>query len=431
MMNRAFRILTCSFLLFLTGCSSLQGLDLDWINNILYTPTPVPVKTSTPTPQPTSATQPATQQPQPAVTEPTTIRIWLPPQFNPNADTTASTLLKQKLTSFEAEHPGYVVDVRVKSEEGEASLFNSLAITSMAAPGALPDLIALPRSSLEAAVQKRLVQPLDELPSNLQNIDWYPYARDLGKVDGTMYGLPFAGDALVIIYRPDLVWIKNWDSILLSEGHLMFAGSDPQAQIGLALYVSAGGDLQDAQGKPTLDQEILGRVLELFSKATVADIFPDAALNIASEAQAMQEYRARRTDMVIAHYSQYRSTQDGLMQPLMGLDVEHLTFATGWVWALPNQPPATQQITLELAESLMADDFLPRWVGESGYLPTSPSSLTGSDQEFVTPVIQAAQLAPANEVFLALGPLMQEAIARVLHGEQPAVVARSIIEKLK
>ena len=47
------------------------------------------------------------------------------------------------------------------------------------------------------------------------------------------------------------------------------------------------------------------------------------------------------------------------------------------------------------------------------------------------PVIQAAQLAPSNEVFLALGPLMQEAIARVLDGEQPEAVARSVIEKLK
>jgi ABC-type glycerol-3-phosphate transport system substrate-binding protein len=199
----------------------------------------------------------------------------------------------------------------------------------------------------------------------------------------------------------------------------------------LALYISAGGELQDAQGKPTFDQEVLSRVLELFAKGTAADIFPDAALNIAVEEQAMQEYRARRTDMVIAHYSQFRATQDGLLQPLMGLNVEHLTFATGWVWALPSQRPETQQITLELAEYLMADDFLPRWIDETGYLPTYPSSLTGSEQESATSVIQAAQLAPSNDVILALGPLMQEAIARVLDGEQPEVVARSIIEKLR
>jgi multiple sugar transport system substrate-binding protein len=430
-MNRILRIVLCASLLILTGCSSLQSYDQDWINSLLFTPTPVPAVTSTTLPQPTPATQSVTEQPQPAVTEPTSLLIWLPPQFNPNLNAIASTLLKQRLTSFEAEHPGYVIDVRVKSEDGEANLLNSLAITSMAAPEAVPDLIALPRASLEAAAQKRLVQPLDGLSADIQSTQWFPYARELGKVDGTTYGLPFAGDALVIIYRPELVWIKNWDSILLSESHLTFAGADPEARVGLALYVSAGGELQDAQGKPTLDQEILSRVLELFAKGMAADIFPDASSNIATEEQAMQEYRARRTEMVITQYSQFRPTQDGLLQPLMGLDVEHLTFATGWVWALTNQRPETQQITLELAEYLMAEDFLPRWIDESGYLPTYPSSLTGPDREFVTPVVQAAQLGPSNDVLLALGSLMQRAIIRVLDGEQPDVVARSIVEELK
>lgn len=430
-MNRVLRLACCGFLLVLTGCSSLQSIDADWINSFLHTPTPVPASIVTASPQPTQAALTATPEPQPAVSEPTILRIWLPPQFNPNTNTTASTLLKQRLATFEADHPGYAVEVRVKSEEGEADLLNSLAVTSMAAPNALPDLIALPRASLEAAAQKRLIQPLEDLPADLQNMDWYPYARELGKVDGTMYGLPFAGDALVIIYRPELVWIKNWDSILLSESHLIFAGADPQAQVGLALYVSAGGELQDAQGKPTLDSETLTTVLELFAKGLSAGIFPEASINLATEQQVMQEYRARRTEMVLAHYSQFRPAQDGLLQPLMGLNVDHLTFASGWVWAFPSQKAETRPISLELVQYLMADEFLPRWSTESGYLPTYPSSLTAPAVESVTDVIQAAQLAPSNNVMETLGPLMQEAIKRVLDGEQPAVVARAIVEKLK
>lgn len=430
-MNRILRIVCCIFLVVLSGCSSLQSIDTDWINSILYTPTPAPVSTTTAPPQPTPSSETATAEPSPAVTEPTILRIWLPPQFNPNTDSTASSLLKQRITTFEADHPGYEVEVRMKSEEGEADLLNSLAITSMAAPGALPDLIALPRASLEAAAQKRLIQPLDNVSPDFQNMDWYPYARDLGKVDGTMYGLPFAGDALVIIYRPELVWIKNWDSILLSESHLIFPGADPQAQVGLALYVSAGGELQDAQGKPTLDQETLSRVLELFAKGLSAGVFPNASTNIAADQQVMQEYRARRAEMAIAHYSQFRATQDGLLQPLMGLDEEHLTFATGWVWAFPSQRAETHPISIELAEYLMADDFLPRWSVESGYLPTYPSSVTAPAGESVPAVIDAAQLAPLNNVMQTLGPLMQEAIKRVLDGEQPDAVARSIVEELQ
>lgn len=430
-MNRVLRLVCFGLLLALTGCASLQEIDADWINSILFTPTPVPVSLVTASPQPTPANETATPEPEPAVAEPTILRIWLPPQFNPNTNETAASLLKQRITTFEADHPGYVVEVRVKSEQGDADLLNSLAVTSMAAPNALPDLVALPRASLEAAAQKRLVQPLENLPADLQNMDWYPYARELGKVDGTTYGLPFAGDALVIIYRPELVWIKNWDSILLSESHLIFAAADPQAQVGLALYVSAGGELQDAQGKPTLDSETLSQVLELFAKGLSAGIFPEASTNIAIDSQVMQEYRARRAEMVLAHYSQFRPAQDGLLQPLMGLDVDHLTFASGWVWAFPSQRTETQPISMELAQYLMADEFLPRWSTESGYLPTYPSSLTTPAAESVTGVIQAAQVAPSDTVMQTLGPLMQEAITRVLDGEQPEAVARSIVEKLK
>lgn len=430
-MNRILRIAGVLFLLVLGGCSSLQSIDTNWINSLLYTPTPAPAVTSTAAPEPTPSSGTATLEPETIVNEPMVLRIWLPPQFNPNTDSTASSMLKQRLATFEADHPGYEVEIRMKAEAGAADLLNSLAVTSMAAPGALPDLIALPRASLEAAAQKRLVQPLANLSAGFEDMDWYAYARDLGKVDGVMYGLPFAGDALVIIYRPELVWIKNWDGILLSESQLIFAGADPQAQVGLALYVSAGGELQDAQGKPTLDAEILGRVLELFAKGLSAGVFPGASTNIAIDPQVMQEYRARRAEMVIAHYSQFRADQDGLLQPLMGLDVEHLTFATGWVWAFPSQRPETHPMAVDLANYLMADDFLPRWSIESGYLPTYPSSVTPPAGESVATVIQAAQLAPSSTVMQALGPLMQEAIKRVLDGEQPEAVARSIVEELQ
>lgn len=430
-MNRLLRIACYGALLLLSGCSSLQSFDSNWINTILYTPTPASAQTATLSPQATASTQSATEQPGPGATDPTVLRIWLPPQFNPNTNTTASTLLKQRLASFAAENPGLEIDVRIKSEAGEADLLNSLSITSMAAPAALPDLVALPRSALEAAAQKKLVQPMNTLPARLENMEWFPYARELGKVEGTTFGIPFAGDALVIIYRPELVWIKGWDGILLSESHLMFAGADPQAQMGLALYVSAGGELQDAQGNPTLDQETLARVLELFAKGRSASVFPVSSVNLATEDQVLQEYRARRTEMAIARFSQFSAAQDGLFQPLMGLDVEHLTFATGWVWAVPTQKLDHQQLALELAEYLMADDFLSRWIDESGYLPISQESLSTDEEETITAVIRAAQLAPANEVLLELGPIMQSAIARVLSGEQPDAVARSVVEELR
>jgi ABC-type glycerol-3-phosphate transport system substrate-binding protein len=432
MMNRILRIASCGLLIFLAGCSSLQSFDFDWIDRILYTPTPVPVKTSTVRPPTPQATIPSTGQPEVATADPNVLRVWLPPQFSPNANHEAGTLLKQRLASFEAAHPGLKIEVRIKGETGEADLLNSLSITSMAATGALPDLVALPRPALEAAAQKGLVHSLDDLSVELQDSDFYPYARELAKVNGTPYGIPFAGDAVVITYRPDFVWIKSWDDILLSEGRLIFAGADPQAEVGLALYMSAGGELLDAQGRPTLDQETLEQVLEIFSKGRAATLFPAAVTNLSNDEQVLQEYRARRADMAIVHFSNYRPTQDGLVQPLMALGEEaHYTFATGWSWALAGQTTEKKQLASELAEFLTSDDFLADWIQASGYLPVSLSSATEGEDSPVPSIVEAAQPIPSADLLLVVGPVMQEALTRVLSGERPETVARSAVEKLK
>jgi ABC-type glycerol-3-phosphate transport system substrate-binding protein len=430
-MKRIFRIACGGLLILLSGCSSLQSFDSSWINNILYTPTPVPTKGMTATPHPAQTSQASPGQPDSTGVTPRILHVWLPPQFNPETNNAASALLKQRLNSFEVQHPGLEIDVRIKSEDGDANLLNSLEVTSMAAPDALPDLIALPRPMLEAAVQKKLVRSLDDFSTQLQNSNWYPYAQELAKINGTPYGLPFAGDAWVIVYRPELVWIKTWDDILLSEGHLIFPGADTQAQIGLSLYMSAGGQLLDAQGKPAFDQEVLTQVLELFAKGRAATLFPDAAANISTDTQVLQEYRARRANMAVTHYSQYHTSQDGLVQPLMGLKQDHYTFSTGWMWALAGQNPDNNQLSIQLIAFLTADDFLAQWTKETNYLPTRRSTLEQVADSPIPAIIEAAQPSPSTDALSVLGPAMQEAITRVLKGEQPDAVARDVIEKLK
>jgi hypothetical protein len=46
-------------------------------------------------------------------------------------------------------------------------------------------------------------------------------------------------------------------------------------------------------------------------------------------------------------------------------------------------------------------------------------------------IIESAHPVPSNDVLAVLGPLMQEALTRVLNGEKPDVVAASIVQKLK
>ena len=435
-MPRALRFIVHFGLLISTGCASIA----DFLSTPSAAPPSSPASTSvTSSPVGPSATSTAQIGTPSNVTptgigSPTTearvLRIWLPPEFDPNSGTPPSNILKQRLNDFEAQHPGLELEVRIKADEGESGLVNSLSVTSMAAPAALPDLIALSRPALETAALKGLLHPLDGLSNTLDDPSWYEYARQVGHIQNTGYGLPFAGDALVLVYRSEVERINSWNDVLASENPLVFAVGDPKALVGLALYVSSGGELLDAQGQPTLDQDILTRVLTSFADGTLAGVFSPSLDNLVSNEQVLQAYLGERANMAIIWASDYRAPEGQFTLPLPGLDETSASFATGWVWALAGSNSENQQLAVELADYLVADDFLGTWISATGYLPTRPDSVAAGEAT-INAIVESAQPIPSNEVLSVLGPLMQDALMRVLNGEKPEVVAENIIELLK
>ena len=415
MMSRLFHAVVCLGLSLSAGCSSFSPL--------LAAPTPVPVDRAASTPQ-----TPPAQTAVPS-SEARILRVWLPPQFDPNADTASAALLKQRLLDFETGHPGLEIDLRIKAEEGEGNLLESLALTSAAAPSALPDLVALPRPGLEFAALNGLLHPIDGLSSAMHDPNWYGYARQLGHVQNIAYGLPFAGNALALVHRPGIEEVNNWEEILASQRVLAFPAGDPQGVVGLSLYASAGGEIVDSTGLPTLDQEALTRVLAFVEDGAAAGVVSPSLANVSSDAQAYQAYRTGNADLSITWT--FNNPLDGSFVPLPGLGEEagH-SFATGWVWALAGAEAENQQLAVELGEYLVVDDFLGDWTRAAGYLPTRPSNAV-EEGSTVNAIVESAQAIPSNEALSVLGPLMQEALTRVLNGEQHEVVARSVIEKLK
>ena len=423
-MARALRNSLCASLIFLAGCSSLAPLLAQ------LTPSPAAATASPEGPQTTPTPEPdATETARPA-TEPRILRVWLPPQFDPNAGTASADLLKQRLADFEAQHPGVEIEVRVKAEEGEANMLNALSVTSMAAPSALPDLVALSRPALEAAALKGLLHPIDGLSTTLQDPNWYGYARQLGQIENIGYGLPFAGNVFALVYRSELAKFTNWEEILASEALLSFPAGDPQGLVGLALYVSGGGEIVTPQGSPILDQDVLTRVLTLIEDGLGASMLSPSLAIVGTDAQALQLYRDRNANMVITWASNYRPVSDEHIMPLPGLDETPYSFATGWMWSLAGSNAENQALAVELAEYLIADEFIGEWTHEAGYLPTRPSSVDGQDPT-IAALVESAKPIPSNDVLSVLGQLMQDALIRVLNGERPAVVAGSVVEALK
>jgi len=425
-MAHKLRITLYTSLLFLAGCSSLAP----FLTRL--TPSPVPVILSPDATQISAISTPelgATETALPAA-GPLILRVWLPPQFDPNARTESASLLKQRLADFEAQHPGLEIEVRIKAEEGEANILNALSVTSMAAPTALPDLVALSRPALEAAALKGLLHPIDGLSTTLQDPNWYGYARQLGKVENIGYGLPFAGNVFAFVYRSELGEFDNWEEILASEGVLSFPAGDPQGLVGLSLYASAGGEIVNSQGLPTLDQAVLTRLLSLIEDGLGASMLSPSLAIMGTDAQALQLYRDRNANMVITWASNYRPVSDEKMIPLPGLDETPYSFATGWMWSLAGSNTENQALAVELAEYLIADEFIGAWTREAGYLPTRPSSV-GEPDPTLAGLIESAKPLPSNDVLSVLGQLMQDALIRVLNGERPAVVAGSVVDALR
>jgi maltose-binding protein MalE len=148
------------------------------------------------------------------------LQIWLPPEFDPGSGTPAGDVLQAHLDEFARRRAGVRIEVRVKAVDMPGGLLDALTSASAAAPLILPDLIALPRSSLEAAALKGLLHPYEGLSTALEHPDWYEYARKRVRIQASTYGLPFAGDARVLVYRPEAVAAPptDWQDMLELTG---------------------------------------------------------------------------------------------------------------------------------------------------------------------------------------------------------------------
>jgi len=373
---------------------------------------------------------------------PVILRIWLPPQFDPASGTLAGNLLQSRLDQFTTAHPGIKIEVRLKAVEGPGGLLEALSTAGAAAPLVLPDVIALPRPLLEAAALKGLIYPFSDQPSPLDDPDWYDYARELGRLQNSTFGLPFAGDALVLVYQPEQVSSPPQDlaSLLITSGPLIFPAADSQALFTLALYQSAGGPVQDDLGRPVLDENILYQVLTLYQDAGRASLMPYTLAQFDTDDQVWTAYQDEQASMAITWISRYildgntASASRAALPPTV--DGAPFTLATGWMWALASTQPERQALGAQLAEFLSSGDFLAEWSLAIGYLPTRTSSTTAwSDvemQSLAEQISKSAQSIPSTDVLSSLGTPLSQAVVQVLKQQSdPLTASQDAVNYLK
>lgn len=410
----------------------LVGIILITLALASCTPAPISEEDSTPAPPQTPTTipqaTPESTQPAPG---PTVLRIWVPPQFDPEGDSPASDLLKQRLDLYTSERPDLRIETRVKASSGTGGLLDSLSSANAAAPLVVPDLILLPRASLEIAALKGLLFPYDGLTDSLDDSDWYPYAQELGQLQSSTFGLPFAGNALVSLYRPSEIenHPADWPAALETGHPIAFPAAEPSAFFTLAQYLSTGAQIQDTDGRPLLESTPLTELLSFFRDAEAAGVMPLWLTQFTDDEQSWDAYTENQVNSVVTWISRYLTTLPGdtAAAPILTQTGSPLTLADGWVWALSNPETERHALSVNLAEYLTDGEFLSEWSQASGYLPPRKSALEGwtnvALRVLVERIILSARIIPPNDVMAAIGPALSQATVDVLKQQSSPISA--------
>lgn len=414
-------------LLLIISISACQGIVLPGFNSSATPPPATMVTIPTSTVVGASSGQPV----EPTSENPKDLILWVPPQFDPANDTPAGRKLKDHLQAFIDENPGVRITTRVKAASGPAGLLASLNSASNAASQAVPALVLLTRPDLEAAAAKGLILPVDTLTDTMDGKDWYDFARQLSTITGRTYGMPFCGDALILVYRPTRVAgpPPNWESIARQGQTVIFPAGDRSALVTINLYYSAGGSFSNEQNQPTIQTRELEKVLKLYSDGLLQNTFPNWLGQYQNDAQALQAYRDYKGQWLITWASNYLAELpvDSTASTIPPLGDKNITLASGWLWSLSDPQPDRRELSSRLLEHLVEAEFLSQWGPLSASLPVRPSTIN----KWTSPTIQAlfndilatAVIIPANDSINLIGPILQEATGLILKRESDPIRA--------
>jgi multiple sugar transport system substrate-binding protein len=261
----------------------------------------------------------------------------------------------------------------------------------------------------------------------------------LAVISESTFGLPFGGDSLLLVYRPERVGIEpdDWYSMLSLGRPIIFPAADPQGLVTLALYQSAGGAVQNAQRRPVIQANTLTEVLTLYSDGARQGAFPPWIGQLQTDEQAWQAFEEQRANMLVTWSSRYLNVlpADSNAVPLPTLGEQEFSLASGWLWAVSDPDSDRRAVTIRLAEHLVESEYLADWTAAYGLLPPRPAALEGWTNQtlrnLVEPLTLSMQVRPTNDITASLGPVLQNAAIEVIRNQvDPAAAAEAAADQL-
>jgi ABC-type glycerol-3-phosphate transport system substrate-binding protein len=423
-----------------TGAAALVVLAaLTACNNTPTAPAPA---TSTSTPAALATQPPQPVPPTPAPDTPITLTLWLPTRFLPAEDNTAYQVLQRQLDEFARSTDGAASQIVVKQDRGAGGLLDLLRTASPVASAVLPDIIALDNSDLEAAARSGLLQPIGTLlPAGLID-DLYPFARDLGSLNGELYGMVYSADLEHLATGGAISLPADWDDLLKSSRRYLFAlGSNNNVSDAvLAHYLSAGGRLIDDQGNAALDEAALRTLLETYQDAREAGVLPSNLTELDSADKVWNAWRGFGTAVANLSATRYLSVETRLPDLQVGnlpsLIQPARPLGRGWAYAIVTKDARRQAAAARLLQHLLSPQNNGEWTRVAGVLPGRAAALAQWDQAnpytaFAGSQLAQAQALPPAAVRSVINPILRKAIEDVLAGRAtPAEAARTAVTTL-
>ncbi|MCX6043942.1 MAG: extracellular solute-binding protein [Chloroflexi bacterium] len=385
----------------------------------LVTQPAVIVATSTMTPSmPLEIASPAESQ----------LVVWVPDFFEAKPDANAGNVLQAVYRQFEQTNPGVHVDVHIKAESGEASMFSYLRSAQRVAPTILPDLVLLDTQYLWQIAELDLVHPITFTELG-QNANFYPFARNAVTFKQQPYGIPYTADLIHAVYDAQVFTTTpaTWATVLaMKQPYLFPAGiHDSLYDESLLLqYVGAGGQLLESGEINNLDAA--KALLAFLAQGKAGGVIPDKALNLSSLNAIWMAFAAKPMGIANVSASLYLSQPklpDGLnFDVVPTLTGQDSTIARTWAFAILTTDPERRQLAFRLANGFLDPSIQGRWTQLANHLPTSAAAWatwtnTGPYQEFLGHQLEIATAIPAGRPFADFAKRLQAAQQNILHGQ--------------
>jgi multiple sugar transport system substrate-binding protein len=363
------------------------------------------------------------------------ITLWLPPFFRPESNSPGGKILQGRIRDYETQHPGVSVIVRIKAATGAGGLRDSLAVAAAAAPGALPDLVALDQSNLRAAAIKGLIYPLDDLFAADVWSGCYPYAQSMIETGSRRYGLPFSGDAIVLAdMLPSGAGPETWEQTYARTGAMHFTLGDSHSLFLFFGYYAAGGTPFQSLAGVEIKPDPLEKELTWLAGLNEHKILSPRSLQIDSFENAF---------LLLENYGDSSATLYSLASRGKGYSIHYLptpegerfSLATGWSWAVATSDPDRMKRAADLMRWLTDPEFLAQWTAAQGVLPTSRAALDrwppGGQRDLLMGISEEALAFPEDEISNSIGPIFSKAAREVLSdGVSPASAAREAVQAI-